>query len=450
MTVLATRGDTGNGIGTVDLSLDPDPATTPIPVTTYDDPGTTITSFTKTGTDGTAGLYRLVFTSTTNPCPATITATLTINDYGTVIPAVLMAAPGTLDTTFADPNLATYGLAVAVQDDQKILVAGGFSTAAGQPYGRLARFNTDGTLDTTFTNPNLNLNGAAVAVQDDQKILVAGEFTTAAGQPYGRLARFNTDGTLDTTFTNPDLNGTGAAVAVQSNQKILVAGQFTEAAGQPYGQLARFNTDGTLDTTFTNPNLTTPGLLSDVDDVLVQADGKILVAGTFSNAGPNNTPYGRVARFNTDGTLDTTFTNPNLDGRARHLALQTDQKILVAGSFTSAGGLTHHLARFNANGTLDTTFTDPNLSEGCNGVAVQSDQKILVAGLFVSAGGQPYERLARLNIDGTPDNTFTNPNLNSAAVEVVLQSDGQILVTGFFSAAGTANTTYGRLARFNT
>ncbi|WP_323793671.1 hypothetical protein, partial [Nocardioides sp.] len=86
VTLLATRGDTGNGIGTIDLSLDPDPATTPVPVTTYDDAGTTTTSFTKTGTSGTAGLYQLVFTSTTHPCPATITVTLSINDYGTVMP----------------------------------------------------------------------------------------------------------------------------------------------------------------------------------------------------------------------------------------------------------------------------------------------------------------------------------------------------------------------------
>ena len=132
MTVLTTRGDTGNGIGTVNLSLDPDPTTTPVPVTTYDDAGTTTTSFTKTGTDGTAGLYQLVLTSTTNPCPATITPTLTVVGYGTVMPAVLMAAPGTLDTTFTDPNLNANGSALAVQSDGEIFVTGDFSIAGGQ------------------------------------------------------------------------------------------------------------------------------------------------------------------------------------------------------------------------------------------------------------------------------------------------------------------------------
>ncbi len=370
------------------------------------------------------------------------------------MPAVLMAAPGTLDTTFTNPNLNAPAYAVAILPDGGLLAAGEFTTAGpdSTPYERLARFNADGTLDTTFTDPRLRPI-YQVAVRGDGKILVVGNFTTAGpdNTPYGRLARLNLDGSLDTTFTNPNLNRPTYQLAVQPDEKVLVTGGSTTAGpdNTPYGRLARFNADGTLDTTFTDPNLNNTGYA-----LAVQSDGKILVGGSFTTAGPDNTPYGRLARFHPDGTLDTTFTNPNLDGNVWDLAVQGDGSVLVTGTFNGAGpGNTTYgrLARFHPDGTLDTTFTNAGLNGYGKALAVQSDGKILVAGTFESAGptGTHYGRLARFHPDGTLDTTFTNPRLDADGNGLRLLGDGKILVPGRFSTAGTAGTASGYLARFH-
>ncbi len=460
MAVLATRGDTGNSIGTIDLTLDPEPLTTPVPVIAYDDPGTTTTSFVKTGTSGTAGLYRLTFTSTTHPCPATITATIDVVGYGTTMPTVLMAAPGTLDTTFADPNLNNPAYGVAVLADGKILATGDFTTAGpdNTPYGRLARFHPDGTLDTTFADPNLNSYVQEIAVQPDGKILATGDFTTAGpdNTPYGRLARFHPDGTLDTTFTNPNLNGIGVGVAVQTDGKIVVTGGFTTAGPDNvlYGRLARFHPDGTLDTTFADPNLNTVGY-----GVAIQADAKILVTGEFTAAGSDRTRYQRLARFNADGTLDTTFADPRLSNSGFDLAVQIDGKILVSGEFDYVGDLwdtsdriyRERLARLHPDGTVDTTFANPHLLGIASKVVLRADHSLLTTGYFDAAGfpRTPAQGLARFHSDGTIDATLANPNLNAAGYGVAVDADGKILTTGFFTTAGTGDTTYGHLARFN-
>ncbi len=466
MAVLATRGDTGNSIGTIDLTLDPEPLTTPVPVIAYDDPGTTTTSFVKTGASGTAGLYRLTFTSTTHPCPATITATIDVVGYGTTMPTVLMAAPGTLDTTFADPNLDNPAYDVAVQADNKVIATGLFTTAGpgNTPCGNLTRFHPDGTPDADFADLNLNNHfGRGLAIDENAMILVTGDFTTAGpdNSPYRHLARVNTDGTLDHWFANPYLEGTTGAwgVAVQTDGKILVAGDFTAVGAEntpdgqtaPYGHLVRLNPDGTLDTTFTNPNLGGRG-----HAVAIQPDGKVLVTGSFTTAGPDNTPYHGLARFNTDGTPDLSFTNPHLNQDVRGLAVQADGKILVTGNFSTAGpddSPYRYLARVNPDGTLDTTFTNPDLDDaglGATGwgVAVQDDGKILVSGGFVTAAGQPRNGLARLHSDGTLDTTFTNPHLRFA-VAIAIDTDGKILVAGSFTTAGSGDAPYGRLARFH-
>uniref|UniRef100_UPI002B278387 delta-60 repeat domain-containing protein n=1 Tax=Nocardioides sp. TaxID=35761 RepID=UPI002B278387 len=409
-----------------------------------------------------------------------------INDYGTVMPTVLMAAPGTLDTTFTDPNLNSPAYGVAVLAGGKILATGNF-TAAGSdntPHGRIARFNPDGTPDPDFGDPNLKSANAyasaqRVAIQDDGGILVTGDFITAGAgdDAYRFLARLGPDGGVDYSFRNPDIDGgdggptvgTGRGVAVQADGKVVVAGYFAAVGPEsnptpgssertPYGNLARFNADGTLDTTFINPHLD-----QFAHAVVIQPDGKILVAGSFTHVGAAAIPCQGLARFNPDGTPDPTFEDPQLGnnisgaGSCRALALQDDGKILVTGNFTTAGADNRPyrwLARINSDGTPDPTFENPDLDDGGEGgatgwgVAVQSDGRILVVGGFDTAAGQPRNGLARYHSNGSLDGGFANPNLTAAGA-VAVQADGQILVCGNFTTAGTGNTPYRHLARFH-
>jgi len=250
--------------------------------------------------------------------------------------------------------------------------------------------------------------------------------------------------TLDAGF-NPNANGRVNELAIQADGKILVGGQFTSIGGQPRNDIARLNADGTLDTAF-NPNAS-GGSFSFVLALAIQADGKIVVGGDFTSIGGQ--PRNRIARLNADGTADTAF-NPNSNGIVNELAIQADGSILVGGNFTSIGGQPRiGIARLNADGTADTAF-NPNASGGSfSGVfalAIQADGKILVGGIFTSIGGQPRNNIARLNADGTLDTAF-NPNANGRVNELAIQADGKIVVGGLFTSIG--GQTRNSIARLN-
>ena len=201
----------------------------------------------------------------------------------------------------------------------------------------------------------------AIAVQADGKILAGGAFTTLA--PNGgaavtrnRIARLETDGRLDQTL-NPGVSGGSNfvfATAVQADGKILIGGSFSTVLGVARNNIARLNTDGTLDTTF-NPNAD-----SDVYAIAVQADGKILVGGFFSTIGGQ--PRSFIARLNPDGTADSW--NPITNNEVNTIVVQADGKVLVGGNFTGIGGQTRNfIARLDANTGLADSW-NPNSSGG--------------------------------------------------------------------------------------
>jgi len=182
--------------------------------------------------------------------------------------------------------------------------------------------------------------------------------------------------------------------------------------------------------------------------VILQPDGKILVAG-YSYHDILNSDFA-LARYNPNGSLDTSF---DIDGKlitafggqGLSIALQTDGKVLVSGfSYNSylSGNADFALARYNIDGSLDTTFSGDgklttNFGVGFNvstGVTLQSDGKILVVG--TSGSGSAFA-LARYNLDGNLDTSFDGDGMlttglgsNASASSVVLQSDGKILVAG--------------------
>src|SRR5262249_44058535 len=142
----------------------------------------------------------------------------------------------------------------------------------------------------------------SMAVQADGKIVIGGQFTTANGVTRTRIARLLSNGALDTSFDpGAGANNTVYKVLVQTDGKVLLAGAFTSARGTARNRIARLNTDGSLDTTFD------PGLGADnaIWGIGLQADGKIVVSGPFSTF--NGTPRLRFARLNTDGSVDNSF-----------------------------------------------------------------------------------------------------------------------------------------------
>lgn len=310
---------------------------------------------------------------------------------------------GTLDASFPDLNITGDGYndevyAVVRQTDGKIIIGGQFTSVAGQTRNRLARLNADGTLDADFV-PNVSGAVTAIFLQPDGKVLIGGFFTSVNGQTRNCVARLNADGSLDTSFQNPNANNFINAFAIQSDGKILLVGNFDTVAGQLRLGVARLNANGSLDAGF---NVT---INSFAGAVAVQTDGRILIGGEFTLVN-GQTRY-RVARLNTDGSTDISFQNPNVTVPSfiYALVLQPDGKVLIGGDFSSVGGQSRNdVARLNADGSLDTTFRNPNVG-GTNGVvsviALQPDGKIVIGGDFTSVDGRIRKRVARLNANGS-------------------------------------------------
>jgi uncharacterized delta-60 repeat protein len=346
---------------------------------------------------------------------------------------------------------------VKIQADQKIVVGGSFTTHNGVTSNRIARLNADGTRDTAFTtaigtgfgtleffiNPPLVLS---IAVQEDQKIVVGGRFTTHNGVTSDNIARLNSDGTRDTAFTTAigtGFNNRVATLAIQPDGKILVGGTFTTQNSLGSNRIARLNSDGTSDASFRTAIGT--GFNSAVNAVALQADGKIVVGGIFSTF--NGVTSNRIARLNSDGTRDTDFTTAigtGFNNTVNAVALQADGKIVVGGTFTTHGGVTsNRIARLNADGTRDTAFTtaigtgfgglvDPSVTS----LAIQPDGKIVVGGRFTTFNAVTVNNIVRLNSDGTRDTTFTNNTgvgTNGDINDIAIQDDKKILIGGFFT-----------------
>ena len=193
-------------------------------------------------------------------------------------------------------------------------------------------------------DPGADRNVKALAVQPDGKIMVGGTFSTIGGGGTGtttrkHIARLTPDGSVDTL--NPGANDVVDALAIQTDGKIVVGGFFTTLGGGGSGtsvrnHIGRVNPDGTLDTSFN------PGANAEITCLALQADGKILVGGSFTTLGGGGTGTfvrNRIARLNPDGTLDMSF-DPGAGGGPAVICVtvQTDGKILVGGSFTTLGG----------------------------------------------------------------------------------------------------------------
>jgi len=406
------------------------------------------------------------------------------------------AAAGDLDPTFGTGGKVTtdfagpddFGNDMAIQSNGKIVVAGHSGTGSATNYDfAVARYNTDGSLDTTFGSGGKVTTdlggfdyGVSVALQSDElqsdERIVVGGWSGSGSQPVPfdfALVRYNTDGSLDTTFgaggkVITNLGGpvdTIFSVALQSDKKILAAGYSGTYFPDNFDfALVRYNTDGSLDTTFGTGGKVTTDLgapYADVHSVAVQRDGKIVAAGIawYRSVTMYGTQDTALARYNTDGSLDTTFGTggkvisgvSGVSDAALSVAVQSDQRIVVAGYSGNEGSFDVALARFSTDGSLDATFgiggrviTDlGGGSEAGEKVVVQPDGKILVGG-YSNNGDNPNFALLRYATDGSLDTTFGVGGKvitdMGGSVDygsgVALQIDGRIVLAGQSNVGG--------------
>lgn len=294
--------------------------------------------------------------------------------------------------------------------------------------------------DTIGYNPERRLNNSidVLKVQNDGKIFIGGSFTSYNGIVKNGIARVHPNGNLDfsfiasnsdidTVYTNGFWGGTVKAVDIQANGRYLVGGSFMAFNNSTVNRICRLNIDGSSDASFnigSGPNNT-------VKKIVIQPDGKIIVVGDFTIF--NGVSVSGIVRLNSNGSIDNSFDMNIIGQNINDIKVQADGKILVAGYITNPmvyGGL----LRFNSDGSLDSSFS---LLQTTNSSVIQipdfefQGTKLIAIGDFSNViGVGNYLKLIRLNNDGSIDNSFnTGTGLNGEAMNLLVNGNGDIFIT---------------------
>jgi uncharacterized delta-60 repeat protein len=243
---------------------------------------------------------------------------------------------GSLDASFdAGSGFEAIITDMEIQPDGKIIVVGLFSNIGGAAGRNIVRLNSDGSHDISF-NPGTGADFEIydVQLQPNGQILIGGNFDNYSGTPRSGIARLNSNGTLDSSFNNgTQFDSAVLSLTVQSDGRIVVGGAFNNVNGAAHNHVVRLNANGSLDNSFAVVGFS----YGEVYKVVVQPDGKILVGGTFLSIGNLNRPL--IARLLSNGAIDSAF-NPRVSGGANNesevddIALEANGKILFAGEFT--------------------------------------------------------------------------------------------------------------------
>ena len=393
-------------------------------------------------------------------------------------PRFVEAFPGALDAFFGSSGRTTTEFggnatarAVVLQPDGRVVAVGGVMTTDASTFA-LARYDTDGTLDSFFgTSGRVSTSfpdGAAEAfagvVQPDGRVVAVGR------SPAGfALARYDKRGSLDAFFgaggrVTTSFGGDAAAlgVALQDDGRLVAVGGVSGRFA-----LARYDADGSLDPFFGSGGRVTTSFTGEATAtaVAVQADGKIVTAGSASNGTRSNFV---LARYDADGTLDPFFgaggrvvTSLAADAEALALVLQPDGKFVAGGSVSDGVTSRFALARYDADGSLDpffgtqgrivTTFSGDGAASA---LVLQPDGKLIAVGR-ASDGGTGTFALARYDADGTLDPFFgsggrvtTNFSGDAEADAAALGTDGRLVAAGGVSRAGRSDFALARYQAF--
>ena len=405
-----------------------------------------------------------------------------VKDFGSSVSDFGLArytSTGVLDPTFGTGGLASLDFYGGRDEARSLIITGsGLILLAGMAYRAghggynfgLARFNADGTPDVTFgsggkveTDLNNGLDWATpLMMQDDGKIVAGGKayMGVGTGEDFA-LVRYNSDGSLDISAgTGGKVNvdfGVGEdrarAMAIDGDYKIVAAGHSYQGGlrNEDFA-LVRFHHGGGRDSAFGNGGKVSTDFGETLDQALavaVDGDGKIVAAG-YTESGGGAQDFA-LARYNADGSLDTSFDTDGLvttdlggQDQAWALVIQADGKIVAAGYSDTGDGGHFALVRYNADGSLDTTFdtdgiviTDFGGADRIRALVIDGDGKLVAAGYSDTGDGGDFA-LARYNTGGGLDTSFDTDGMVTTdfdadmdrATGLLIQDDGLIVVVG--------------------
>ena len=312
-----------------------------------------------------------------------------------------------VDFSFKLPlfRMAASSKPLGIQSNGKMIIGGSYPfSGVENDSSKFIRLLSNGELDSSFKavirNSSSNFNPPvlyAIAVQEDDKIIVGGGNVFEASSP--ALQRLLPDGQLDNSFqigTGPGLSNNFPAV-VQFikiyHSKIFIVGLFDRFNGEVCQSLVILDKDGKK----IGPEKNAIPANSYFQDIEFQSDGKILLLGAFPLSDTDNRKF---LRLNLDGSIDDSFQLQNVDGNARYIAVDANDNILLAGNFLDFD-VDKILKRYKPNGETDNTL---NLGIGF------TSYDILTCFVVEVLGKQPYRywrtlfRIPRRKLSGTGPN----------------------------------------------
>ncbi|WP_417939119.1 calcium-binding protein [Flavobacterium sp. RS13.1] len=294
-----------------------------------------------------------------------------------------------------------------------------------------ASFNT---FDDGLNGDGFNNTVRTLSLQTDGNLIVGGDFLSFNGKPLSYLTRLRTDGTIDEDFdTGLGFNGKIYSSYIQNDGKIILGGNFTSYDGVSAGRLLRLNTDGSHDTTFNTSVAAGTGI---VYQIARQSDEKLIIVGSFTKY--NGVTVNRIARVLPDGNLDATFlTGSGASSNINSVQIQPDGKIILSGNFIRFNGVdVNRIIRLNSDGSIDMSFNvGTAFNDEIHTMFLQSDGKIILGGEFTDYNGISANRIIRLDSDGSIDSDFlSGTGFNNGTVNVIkTDASGNIMLGGSFT-----------------
>jgi hypothetical protein len=304
----------------------------------------------------------------------------------------------------------------------------------------LIKLNEDMSRDTVWNSGNITIGPLAagnIYLDNNNKVIVVGNFTTIQGQTRARMARLQGDtGLLDTTFDfggGAGFNTSVFAVYPTSDGGYICGGGFTTINGVTQNRIVKLNSTGVIDAGF---SVGTGFNAGQVNWIKETSAGQFLVSGSFASY--NGTSVSKICRLNSDGTLDATFA-PVLPNSPTNIYRFT---FLSDGSVVALSSASEGVVKIDSTGTVDSTFqtnigTGASInSVGNSDIVTLPNGKILVFGVGLSFNGTIAGTVVVLNTDGTRDTSvFTGTNFGnifSFIFRIMVRPNNTIVFTGNF------------------
>lgn len=295
-----------------------------------------------------------------------------------------------------------------IMPDGKITVLGSFTTYKGVTWNGLVRLRRNGGHDWRVHFLNSGFNGLTKSgiclsdnLTDGQSVIIVGAFTTYKGVTSNRIQCIEYEGNAQpTSYFNPGtgFNNTVNDIVKQSNGTMVIAGEFTTYNSVTANRIVRILSTGSVDTSFNSGS----GFNSLVNRTVTQSDGKILAVGDFTSYNVGSVI--RICRLTSTGGLDTSF-NPGtgFNNTVFSIALQSDGKMIVVGSFTTFNGNSaNYIIRLLSTGSVDTSFnTGSGFNGNANDVSIHPNGLIVIGGYFTTYKGINCSKIIVLNTDGS-------------------------------------------------